>query len=97
MGVTTRIDGLMVLTGAAVVGAGVVYAKWDDIKNYFNPAHEDNFVNQTAKAVVGEERLTGFFDHYFSAAELGIEWFTPFGDGDTEYAKSVWGIGEPLP
>lgn len=92
MGVNMRIDGLTVLTGVAVAGGALLYVNRGKIGNMFNPTHEDNLAHRAANAAVGEENLTGFFDKYFAAQELLLETFTPFGDGDTTYARQVWGL-----
>ncbi|WP_299592701.1 hypothetical protein [uncultured Microbulbifer sp.] len=86
-----KMDGLMMLVLLVLAGAFILWRN----RNAFNPLSEDNLAHQGAEALVGEDRLDNFFNHWFAGSELAIEWFTPFGDGDTTYAESVWfGTGE---
>tara|TARA_B100000446_G_scaffold185938_1_gene211035 strand:+ start:233 stop:496 length:264 start_codon:yes stop_codon:yes gene_type:complete len=86
MGVSVRVDGVMVVA-ALIVGAGVyAYSQKEKIAaaaNKVNPASNQNFVYQ---AVEGDT-LTAIADKYFAYVEL----INPFNESD-EYAKSVWGL-----
>lgn len=86
-----RFDGVMLLVVLVLAGAFVLWRN----RNAFNPLSDENLAHQGAEALVGEDNLDSFFTRWFAGSELAIEWFTPFGDGDTEYAESVWfGSGE---
>lgn len=54
MGAQVQIDGVMVLTGAAVLAGLVLYAKRQELINAVNPASDQNVVNQAASKFVQE-------------------------------------------
>ena len=89
--VSFKIDGMTII--AAMIAAVVVYLfiKRKDIAEVatvgLNPAHQENYINQTAKKIVGEERLQGFFDYVFAAGDILTPW-----NGVDPYAKETWGI-----
>lgn len=54
MGVNVRVDGLMVLTGAAVAGGVLLYLNRQAVGQAFNPASDQNLAYKGVNAVGSE-------------------------------------------
>ncbi|WP_341937206.1 hypothetical protein [Marinimicrobium sp. C2-29] len=90
--VSVQVDGVMVLTVLAVGGGLFLYSKRHligEALNKVNPAHQDNFVNQTAEkyAIRGEHNGHSYDTHLFAAVDL----INPWNEND-DYAQKVWGL-----
>jgi hypothetical protein len=82
-----RIDGIMVLTGVALVGGYYLYKKRNAIIAGINPADSRNIVNQAVVGVVGQEKINAVGDKIFAAIDL----INPFNESDA-YARMVYGL-----
>lgn len=90
MSVNVRVDGLMVLAGLAVAGAGYAYFKRKDIANAVNPASSENLVYKGLGGGTGGA-LDTTANHVFGAVDLINPWAP---DYRKVYARKVWGLTE---
>lgn len=84
---TVQIDGLTVVAGLAVIGAGLVYWQGRRALAAVNPADPDNVINAAVTDAVGEERISSVADHIFGAWDL-LNPLAP--EYRRDYAKQVW-------
>lgn len=94
MGVNLRIDGLMVLTAAALAGGAVLYVNRGKLLNLVNPTSSQNVAYQGAAAlgdVVGipdtDERGIPLDDYVFAA----LDQINPFNESDVYSDFVIWG------
>ena len=95
---SVRIDGMMVMAGALIVGGVVAWSKRGELLNLFNPTSDQNLAYRGAGALgdaVGipdtDSRGVPLDDYIFA----GFDLLNPFNESDT-YARQVWGIeGQP--
>lgn len=90
MGVNVRVDGLMVIAGLAVAGAGYVYLKRNAITDAVNPASSENLVYKGLGGGTGGT-LDTTANHVFGAVDLINPWAP---DYRKDYARKVWGLTE---
>ncbi|WP_406827713.1 hypothetical protein [Microbulbifer sp. ARAS458-1] len=88
-GVSIKVDGLMVLTGAAVVGAGLIYWQGKKALSAVNPSDPNNVINRAVTDAVGEDRISNVANHIFGAVDLVNPWAP---DYRKDYAKQIYGI-----
>lgn len=88
--VSIQIDGLTVVAGLALVGAGLLYWQGRRAISAINPTNPDNVINAAVTEAVGEERISNIADHLFGMIDL-LNPMAP--EYRREYAKQVYGLG----
>ncbi|WP_444959545.1 hypothetical protein [Microbulbifer sp. VVAC002] len=94
MSVSVRIDGLMILTGVAVVAVGAAWVNRGRLLDKINPASDQNIVYQgmggigDAVGIPNTDSRGVSLDDYFFAA---IDQVNPFNDSDAYSDYVIWG------
>lgn len=92
--VSVKIDGVMLLVLIALAGGVWVYFKGGAVKEVatvgLNPTNQNNYINQAAQGVFGEDNLQGYADHWYGVLFNYTPWALFSSDTSKEYGKNVW-------